>query len=161
MTALSPWTTDGSNPALGIPAELDATLDDILWSEYTADDGGILAVRHVASLKDAISFRAEGLRQQGPLSYARLTICHQMNPLTWGQCCVDQPESRWKLADAAWSALEPSAKFGISRQQIRRYVDTFCYRLEVAWSDLLHDMSRDRPDASVTALPTCAQVHEL
>jgi len=136
MTA-SPWTTDGSNPAPGIPSELDATLDDILWSGYEADGPSILAVRHVASLKDALSFRAEGFRQQGPLSYARLTICHQMTILTWRHCCIDQPESRWKLADAAWDALEPSVKFGISRQQIRRYLDTFCYGLEAAWTELI------------------------
>jgi hypothetical protein len=133
----SPWTTDGSNPAPGIPSELDATLDDILWSEYTADGASIFAVRYVAGLRDFLGFRAEGFHQRGPYSYARLIVTHDLVPLAWGQCCVDQPDSRGKIADAAWLALEPSVKLGISRQQIRRYVDTFCYRLEVAWGELL------------------------
>lgn len=132
MTA-SPWTIDGSNPAPGIPAELDQTLDTILWSGYDPDGDAIIAVRHIASLRDALGFRGEQLRRQGSYAYARLTVTYRLQPLTWGQCCIDQPDARAKIADAAWGALEAAAKFGISRQQVRRYVDTFCYGLETAW----------------------------
>ncbi len=136
MTA-SPWTTDGSNPGPGIPAELDATLDEILWSGYEADGQSILSVRFVASLKDALGFRAEEIQQRGQLTYARLTITHDLAPLTWGHCCIDQPDSRGRIADAAWAALEPSVKLGISRQQMNRYLNTFCAGLEWAWNELI------------------------
>ena len=119
-------------PQLPAP-DIDDLIGIALWSEYMTTDRGIVAVRTLSTLTRQLGFRCEGFRRQGAHAWARLTITYELQPLTWAEVCIDQPDSRWKLADAAWQRLHPEVKFIVARQELERYVDEFCWGLEVAW----------------------------
>lgn len=156
------------NSNLRVPPEIvveDVQSPECWWQGYDLVNGEVVwATRQLAplSIAHSVTFTAEQIKRQGLQTWARLSIKYDGHGLTWGVICVDLPDQRNRVADAAWDALnllDCDAKWIVTRPQLRRYLDLFC---EGVW-----DFWRDRPGQPSTASPTVptpiygVRVHEL
>jgi hypothetical protein len=111
---------------------------DLWWSGYEWHGDRVTASRLLlpATREHSLGFGAVELRPRGEVTWGRLAIGYDGHELAWMVLCLDWPDHRNQLADAAYDALvglQIDARWIVTRAELRRYLSLFCAGLWDAW----------------------------